>query len=212
MLPTSRPANYSNSKDFRLAGGRRQILTKNIKPSLCLPSRRERPTATSRPFHYGCEDRHVLPCTPYKSESLCDKGFLVAPEYASEISTGGHVLPAGPPISLLSGDSGDTCVARCGAARPQPRMHIAHDRITRYTRGWARGNVVACGSIATRWTHAISVATGRPPRVRRPGHFAFGWRGLIARRPDFILMRPARSLARDISRVTSFRPSARSPT
>lgn len=116
-------------------------------------------------------------------------------------------LPVRLPISLLSGDSGDTC-----AARPQPRMHIAHDRITRYTRGCARGNVVACGSIATRWTHAISVATGRPPRVRRPGHFAFGWRGLIARRPDFILMRPARSLARDISRVTSFRPSARSPT
>lgn len=34
MLPTSRPANYSNSEDFRLAGGRRQILTKNIKRSL----------------------------------------------------------------------------------------------------------------------------------------------------------------------------------
>lgn len=89
-------------KDFRLAGGRGQILTKNIKPSPTVASRRlvrfitDARTGTS----WRCRPRG-----PYESE------FPI-----KEVSRRERRVRNSKqrPISLLSGDSRRTCVARCG--------------------------------------------------------------------------------------------------
>lgn len=146
MLPTSRPANYSNSEDFRLAGGRRQILTKNIKrtlPSVASGGRclvrftAEARISTSR-----------VPRSTYRDESPTDKsppwrrrGIRIRVRNSNQrllvlpVRQSAYRFPYYRGIRDTCGVTLARCAAvRCGATRPQPRpMHIAHDRGERDT-------------------------------------------------------------------------------
>lgn len=127
MLPTSRPANYSNSQDFRLAGGRRQILTKNIKlPALASRATR---TGTSR----ASLDPHETSFPAIRDRRGDRRRWNTRPKFRPETMSW-------LPISLLSGDYRDTCAARCSAAQRgalrccaarHDRNRVAHDRGTR---------------------------------------------------------------------------------
>jgi len=85
---------------------------------------------------------------------------------ASEISTRGHVPPARP-ISLLSGDSRGTRVARCGGTATAYAHCTRSDNEMYADTGmssWERSRM-RFDSIATRWTCYIGCRPYRPPRV-----------------------------------------------
>lgn len=151
MLPTSRPANYSNSQDFRLAGGRRQILTKNIKPS-SVPARLSdgRRSVSSISLREP-EDRHHVAHLSILIQKREPRPIRVPSGDGVEIR-----VRNSKPERLLCPDPSayrfpyyrgtrDTCGTTqrgrdaawrvSDVARPQPRMHIAHDRGKRNT-GW----------------------------------------------------------------------------
>lgn len=193
MLPTSRPANYSNSQDFRLAGGRRQILTKNIKPSSVLARLSDGRRSVSSISLREPEDRHHVAHLSILIQKREPRPIRVPSGDGVEIRVRNSKperlvsRPVRLPISLLSRDSRhvwhNAARTRCGLARigcgatATAYAHCTRSRETKHRVG-ARGNVVVCGSIALQWTCYIGY--GRPPS-RCHGRFAFGRRGLIDR-------------------------------
>lgn len=144
---------------------RANIDEKYQEPSPAASTIASRRVATSRPFHYGCEDRARLAgvdleahtkasSRPMKEVPLATTRPKFQPEAMSRQpvrfpyyrTRGGHVWR--------------------DAAEPQPRMHIAHDRITRCTgmSSWERSRM-RFDSIATRRTCYIGCRPYRPPRV-----------------------------------------------
>jgi len=184
MLPTSRPANYSNSEDFRLTGRRRQILTKNIKRSLAAVAsdgqRLVRFTAEAR-----ISTSRILRFT-YRGESPADKRSPVATasEYAFEIPTGPETSgPACPPAYRFPYYRGirDTCGATLAR---RDAVRCDRNRVcTLHTIG-ERDTGVNSWECSRMWfdRSAMDVLSASSSTAHRHGRFAFGRHGLIARR------------------------------